>query len=251
MTQNRLSIRWILISLLALAAVGVMIRLGFWQLDRLAQRRQANALVSAQVNAAPLDLNQTVPPTGDLMGMEYRPVEVRGEYDSSQEVLLRNQVHSDQLGYAVITPLKIEGSKLSVMVQRGWIPAEESTPELRVKYAELGKVVVKGIIRLPNALPPYGAPADPTLAPGPLRLDMWSSVNLGRIQQQVNLSLLPVYIQEAPDPTWSGIPYRSLSVPDLSEGPHMAYAIQWFLFSGVLAVGYPILLRRRLKTNPH
>jgi surfeit locus 1 family protein len=239
-----------MISLLVLAAVGVMIRLGFWQLDRLAQRRASNALVSAQANASVLNLNQDVPPADALRRMEYRSVVVSGTYDSTQEVLLRNQVHGNQLGLAVITPLKVAGLDFYVMVQRGWIPVEESSPELRGKFAEPGNVTVKGIIRLPSILPNYGAPADPTLAPGQTHLDVWSAVNLERIQQQVSIKLLPVYIQQAPDPAWTGIPYRSLSVPDLSEGPHLAYAIQWFVFSGILAVGYPVFMRRRLKKRP-
>ena len=69
-------------------------------------------------------------------------------------------------------------------------------------------------------------------------------VNVDRIQQQVSLKLLPVYIQESPDPAWTGMPYRSVSMPDLSDGPHMSYAIQWFIFASVLGVGYPIFVRR-------
>ena len=72
-------------------------------------------------------------------------------------------------------------------------------------------------------------------------------INLESMQKQDNLTLLPVYVQEAPDPSWTEMPYRSISLPDLSEGPHLGYAFQWFLFSTVAAAGYPIYIRRRLK----
>jgi surfeit locus 1 family protein len=248
MSRSSFSIRWILLTLLVIAAVGVMVRLGFWQLDRLAERREANSRILAQVNAENLDLNKDLPLDEELNSMEYRPVIVTGIYDSAQEVLLRNQVHGNQLGYAVITPLQLDGKKESVMVQRGWIPPEQSSPELRTKFTEPGPVTVRGIIRLPSTQPNYAGPGDPTLAPGQVRLDAWSAVNLDRIQQQVSLDLLPIYIQQAPDPSWKGPPYRSnLSQPDLTDGPHLLYAIQWFLFSAALAIGYPILLRRRFK----
>jgi surfeit locus 1 family protein len=106
---------------------------------------------------------------------------------------------------------------------------------------------VKGIIRRSQTQPTFLGAVDPTLAPGQTRLDVWDMVNVARIQQQVNLELLPIYIQEAPDPSWTGLPYRSVSMPDLSDGPHLSYAIQWFLFATMAGAGYPFLVRRSLK----
>ncbi len=246
MKKELLTLRWIGFTLAAILGVAVMIRLGFWQLDRLAQTRALNAKVSAQINAPPLDLNQSLP-VDQLNGMEYRSVVVVGVYDSSQEVILRNQVNDGQPGYVVITPLKIQGSDYSILVERGWIPLDQATPALRAQYAEPGVVTVKGIIRLSQTQPTFLGAVDPTLAPGQTRLDAWSMVNVGRIQQQVNLKLLPVYVQEAPDPFWTGLPYRSVTLPDLSDGPHLSYAIQWFLFATILGIGYPFLVRRSLK----
>jgi surfeit locus 1 family protein len=88
---------------------------------------------------------------------------------------------------------------------------------------------------------------NPTLAPGQTRLDAWNAINLERMQQQVDIPLLPVYIQQAPDTAWTGMPHRNTTLPDLSDGPHLGYAIQWFLFPTVLGVGYPFFIRRRLK----
>ncbi len=244
--KELLTLRWIGITLGVILAVGVMICLGFWQLDRLAQRRALNARVTAQINAPVLDLNNNLP-IDQLSSMEYRSVTVVGVYDSSQEVILRNQVYGDQPGYAVITPLKIQGSDYSVLVERGWIPLDQATPALRAKYAEPGVVTVKGIIRLSQTQPTFAGASDPTLAPGQTHLDAWDMVNVARIQQQVSLKLLPVYIQDAPDPAWTALPYRSVIMPDLSDGPHLSYAIQWFLFAAMLGIGYPFLVRRSLK----
>ena len=85
------SVRWILTTLLAIAGVAVLARLGIWQLDRLAERRIFNERVLSQLHASPLDLNQAENQAADLYNMEYRSVSVSGEYDFSQEVLLRNQ----------------------------------------------------------------------------------------------------------------------------------------------------------------
>ena len=35
--------------------------------------------------------------------------------------------------------------------------------------------------------------------------------------------------------------------PTLDEGPHLSYAVQWFIFTTVAVVGYPLILRRRAR----
>lgn len=248
MMKKLLTPRWILTTLLAAAGVLVLIRLGFWQLDRLEWRQDFNARVSAQLAAPPLDLTRETP-IDQLIGMEYRSVIVRGEYVHAQEVLLRNQVWENRLGFHVLTPLIIEGSDYAVMVDRGWIPYEQAGREARVQFNEPGIVQVTGMIRRGQEKPDFGGVPDPTLQPGEYRLDAWNVVNLNRIQDQTSYNLLPVYIQQAPDPAWNSLPYRSLPEIELSEGSHLSYAIQWFTFAAILAGGYPFFLRRQLRSE--
>jgi surfeit locus 1 family protein len=92
---------------------------------------------------------------------------------------------------------------------------------------------------------------DPTLTPGQQRLDAWNAVNLTRIQQQIDDPLLPVYVQLLPaaadaEPA-AGPPYPNGELPEISEGSHMGYAMQWFAFAAVLGLGYPFFVRTRLK----
>ncbi len=91
--RSMLTPLWIITTLLVLAAVIGMVRLGFWQLDRLEQRRAFNARVLAQAQAAPLDLNTEMPEDPQsLYELEYRQVTARGTFDTAGEILLRNQV---------------------------------------------------------------------------------------------------------------------------------------------------------------
>ena len=113
MGKNSLG-RWILTTLLVMAGVAVLIRLGIWQLDRLQTRRAFNARVTAQINQPTLDLN-LAPGIPDLNMMEYRKVTVTGEYDFADQVALRNQAWQDQPGVHLLTPLKIAGSRLGAM----------------------------------------------------------------------------------------------------------------------------------------
>jgi surfeit locus 1 family protein len=240
--------RWILATLLVVVGVAVLIRLGIWQLDRLAQRRVFNTRVTSQIDLPPLLLEKDAPNL-DLTNMEYRSVEVNGVYDFSQQVALRNQVWDNQLGVSLITPLKIENSDKSILVERGWIPVEDFNHGNLAPYDQEGKVNVKGVIRRSQNLPDFGSMTDPTLAPGETHLNLWNFADVERIAEQLPYPILPVYIQESPDPSWTDMPYRTAPQLDLSEGPHMSYAIQWFSFATMLGIGYPIFMLRKEKTK--
>lgn len=235
--------RWILTTLLVIAAMGVMARLGKWQLDRLEARRAFNARVLAQVNQPPLILSGEALSL-DLSGMEYRQVIVEGEFDHANEVALRNQSWNNQIGVHLLTPLKIAGSDGYVLVDRGWVPVSDFDDHDWSQYQEPGRVRLTGVIRLSSDKPDWGRRSDPTPAPGE-RLEVWNFANVEGIAAQLPYSLLPIYIQAAPDPAVSRLPYRTQPKLDLTEGPHLSYAIQWFTFAAILALGYPFFIRRQ------
>jgi surfeit locus 1 family protein len=248
--------RWLVTTLLVVAAVGGMARLGIWQLERLAERRAFNARVQAQVSAPPLDLNGPIE-TGALYDMEYRQVIVRGVYAQEQEILMRNQVYQSRPGYHLLTPLRLENSAYVVLVDRGFIDFDQGRPEsdavsaadaANAAYAVPGPVEVRGILRRPHVPRLFGVP-DPTLSPGQTRLEAWNAVNLERLQAQIDGPLLPVYVLAAPDPAYPGPPYAQVEQPDLSEGPHLGYALQWFAFAAILGLGYPFFVRKQLASG--
>lgn len=245
MDKRLFTFRWIFTTMLVVAGVGVLIRLGFWQLDRLEWRRVFNTRVTSQMSAETINLNRETP-VDELYDMEYRDALVRGTYDFSQEVLLRNQVWENRLGFHVLTPLHIAGTDWVVLVDRGWIPFEDGAPEKRLNYQGQADVEVRGMIRRGQEKPDFGGVPDPTLTPGETRLDAWNVVNLVRIQEQSGLNFLPVYILQSPDSAWTALPYRSLPEIEISEGPHFGYAMQWFTFTAILGLGYPFFVRRQL-----
>lgn len=244
MIRSMISRKWILTTLLVLAAMAVMIRLGIWQLDRLEKRRLFNSRVSAQIAQPMLEITGTAL-NADLTQMEYRTAGVTGIYDLGGEVALRNQYWQDQWGVHLITPLLISGSKEAILVDRGWIPGDDYQSGDWSKYAEPGQVTVHGVIRLAQSQAELGRRADPTPRPGETSLKTWNFVNIPRLANQVDEPLLPVYIQQAPDPGWTGMPYRTQPDLDLSEGPHLGYAFQWFIFTAILGIGYPFFIRRQ------
>lgn len=236
--------KWLIATILVIIAMAVMARLGKWQLDRLAQRRAFNARVQEQIDAPRLTLHGDAI-NADLTNMEYRKVLVTGEYDNSQEIAIRNQTLNGQWGVNLVTPLRIDGSDQYILVNRGWIPGDDYQNGDWSKYDETGQVTVQGVIRYSQDKADFGFRRDPVPKPGEPPLKTWNFVNIPGLSQQIPYHLLPVYIQQAPDPAWTGLPFRTQPTLDLSEGPHMSYALQWFSFAIILGIGYPIFIRKR------
>jgi surfeit locus 1 family protein len=246
MLKTLFSRQWRIATLLVIVAIGVQVGLAFWQLERLQERRAYNARVQAQLDQPPLTLEAHTP-LDDLSTMEYRPVVVRGEFDFTQEVALRGQSWNGTLGARLLTPLRIADSDRAVLVDRGWIPYEETENGHWPQYAQPGEVIMRGRIRASRQDMGLGFRTDPTPVPGE-RLTAWNQVNVEAIGAQMPYSLLPVYIQQAPDTDPDTVlPYAGLSPLDLSDGSHLGYAGQWFMFAIVFAVGYPLFVRHQLR----
>jgi surfeit locus 1 family protein len=231
---------WLRVLMLAgipFAAAG-MIALGFWQLSRLQERREQNALITQRLEMPPIEL--TGEPILNPDDMDYRPVIVQGVYDSAQEIVWKNRAHQGSPGAHVITPLRIAGADAAVLVDRGWIPYTQTAPDRRAVYqVPKGEVVVRGLLRQPDKRESSFLPADPTLSAGRPRLDDWFWLEVGQIQQQVPYPLLPLIVQQGPGPDPSQLPISGSDI-ELSEGPHLGYAIQWFSFAAIAIVG-PVL----------
>ena len=233
--------RWWLATLLVIAATGVMIRLGIWQLDRLEQRRAFNAQVESARTGTVLDLNHERP--ADIEKMEWRAVQFSGKYDFDNQVAVRNQYYAGQYGYHLLTPLHSAGT--AVLVDRGWIPADgNSTPADWRKYDVPREVRVEGQIRLGQGKPAFGGIADALPADGS-RLAVWSNADVEQMAAQMPYPILPVYIQEKPDPADTEPPIPFQPELELTEGPHLGYALQWFTFATILFIGYPFFIQKQ------
>ena len=233
--------KWLLATLLVVAGSALCIRLGIWQLDRLEQRRAFNHQVETMRAMPALDLNHQVP--ADVSKMEWRAVKVQGQYDFANQIALRNQYYGNEYGYHLLTPLLFDGQ--SVLVDRGWIPAQgNSLPQDWLKYNQDGEVNLAGQIRLGQTKPRFGGVADRIPTDGS-KLEIWANADVEDINRQLPYPALPVYIQPDVVANDSEPPIPFQPSIELTEGPHFGYALQWFTFATILLVGYPIYLRKQ------
>lgn len=231
---------------LVLTVVGVLVSLGQWQLERLAQVRASNALLEQRSAAEPVDILDLLQDGVIDPGAEFRRVTATGAFRPDEEVLQRNRLQRGLQGLDVLTPFDL-GDGRTVLVRRGWVPTTMDSPPVRDAPPPSGLVTVSGILEQSVAQPTFGArdPDDGMLArvfhPDTTRLD-----------RQMSGTLLPVVLRmdALPGATATTLP-AAPEAPAMDEGSHLSYAAQWHLFA-VLALGaYGFWWRVRLRRGAH
>ena len=229
--------RWWWVTLIVIAGVFVLVRLGIWQLDRLDQRRTFNSTVYERWILDPYDVTSGDLPA-DLQELEYRRVQVSGEYDYDNQLGLKNQLRNGAPGINLVTPLVLDDGR-AVLIARGWIPDNEADPEQWPTFDEPSTEPIVGLIQESQMMPNGG------VVPVPDQPEQqWFYVNIDAIQPQMPYELLPVFILQLPDEdrTYDMLPSREEPLR-LHEGDHLSYAVQWFSFALMLGIGYIFFVR--------
>jgi surfeit locus 1 family protein len=228
----------------AVVALAILfISLGFWQLGRLGERQLENAVGESRFEADPADLSLLLDASGeDQDTLEFRRATATGVFQPDDEVLIRSQVHQGVAGFHVITPLVGEGGN-AVLVNRGWVPLDADQVPVTAAPPPDGTVIATGWVRPTQTRGALG-PSDPEDG----RLVTMSRVDIDRIQQQVSYELEPVYLSLLDD-LEGDLPIVARAPSFEDEGPHLAYAIQWFSFALIGLVGYFFLIRRAARRS--
>ena len=222
--------RWLVGTVICLLLAALFVSLGLWQLRRLDERQARNDLVESRMDLPVVDVLAADGP------LEYRRVSAEGRYDPAGEVLVRARSLNEAPGRWVLTPLVLDDDS-AVLVNRGFVPNEVDVPA-----APSGPQRIEGILRATEERGSFGPrdPAEGTLAE-------LARADIARVQGQYDRPLFPLYLQRLSDTEPGTELPVVLPAPELDEGPHLGYAVQWFLFAGVGLVGWPILLRRTAK----
>jgi surfeit locus 1 family protein len=229
--------KWWWVTLVVIAACLVMARLGWWQIERLDQRRAFNATVAERWREAPYDIIANDLPD-DLEQLEFRRVQVAGTFDYDNEVVLLNQTRANMPGVVLATPLVTDDGR-AVLVARGWVPYSGRGLDELTQYRETDAAPIVGILQESQNMPggnPVPVPATPQAE--------WHYLNIPAIQPQMPYELLPMLVLQMPEAgrAADAFPLREEPVELLDsqskETMHMSYAVQWFMFAVILAFGY-------------
>jgi surfeit locus 1 family protein len=229
--------RWVGLLVIALVVAATCIRLGIWQLDRLSQRRAFNAQVERGLAAEAVPLDTLTGQADDV----YRRVVATGTYDLDHEVLWYGRALDGSPGSEVLTPLVGAGGGSAVLIDRGWVPATLDTPPVAEAAPPGGEVTVTGFL-----VPAEGADVIDRNASG--RILTIRHADPAALQGAVPYELFPLALQlQAQTPAQQTDLPAVVPPPELTEGPHRSYAVQWFTFATIALVGYVVLVRREVR----
>ena len=221
--------RLVVFLLLAVVLAAVFIRLGFWQLSRLAQRRARNAVVAARLAQPQVALTSLRPDSASML----RKAIVTGAPDFDHEILLAARTYQGSPGVYLLTPLRVAGQDTAVLVNRGWIYAPDGVSvdagrwrEATTSFSGYAELLPRGVTSKPE---------------GVLRRDerVARQLDLATVQSLLPYPVSPLYlVATIPDTTRpQGERVARLPPPALDEGPHLSYAIQWFSFAAIALIG--------------
>ncbi|MGH8495066.1 MAG: SURF1 family protein [Gammaproteobacteria bacterium] len=212
----------------------LLIALGFWQLDRAAQKRALlEPFESGDQAAVSLDRVYEIDPHAQ----RYAKATVSGRYDAAHQFLLDSMTHAGLAGYHVLTPLRLTGGNRAVIVDRGWVPAGATRQELPAVPIDDDMRELSGRIDLPPR-PGIRLEQTPAESGGD-----WPQVvlypTIETLEARLGYPLENYFLLLAPNEPDGFVREWQRNVP----GPerHIAYAVQWFAMALVLLIIYIVV----------
>jgi cytochrome oxidase assembly protein ShyY1 len=245
----------IALGLLAVVLAVLFARLGLWQLDRRAERVETNILRGSRGALPEVRLATSLPgseagPIPSADSVAWRRVRLRGRFDIEREIILRARSRDGAPGVELLTPLLVGSDPpldQAILVLRGWLPAPDGIrPPLSLWAVVAAEHTPEAIVEVEG----IAVPGTDGVASRPIRVEIegkerlvLSAVNLEVVREHLPYQVAGFYVRAAA----SGATGSRLSPPrepELGEGPHLAYALQWFSFAIIALVGTGIFLRK-------
>jgi cytochrome oxidase assembly protein ShyY1 len=231
--------RWLGFHLLVIAVIVAMINLGFWQLRRLDERKAFNREVSARIQEPTAPLDDVLESGTDPDSVEWRSVTASGTYLPAEQFRVVNRSQDGIGGTMVVTPLRLADGRL-LLVERGFMPGTTAPPA-----APSGTVQIAGRLR-PSQTRHTGQLSDPSS--GVLREAQ--RVDIPRLAPQLSATPVPMYVELTASRPAEPTPYPApVTLPELTDGPHLSYAVQWFIFSVAVVVGWVLAVRKSINAR--
>ena len=231
MFKNLIKPRWIALTLFLLILIYLFIRLSNWQFDRYDQRVLRNESTNIALSLAPKKIDAV----SQMSGLkQWEKIELTGIYLSDQSKLVRKQYLENNLGFWVITPFKIQNGE-NILVNRGWIPIGSSASSNQsIPLAPVGTVNLEGYLQ------PFN---ESITQPKDLPLNQVNTIDYKYFESEIANDFYVQVAKSSPMDNQVAI----IPLPELSNGPHYSYAIQWILFALLLPIGWYVLLKNETK----
>ncbi len=207
-----------------------------WQFQRGIDRQDRNQAIEAQLTLSPVELKNV---KQDFAKYEWRTVTTQGSFDPTNQILLKNRYFEGVYGYEVLTRFTASDGR-SFWVDRGWVKAgKDATTAPVVSSTPTGEVSLNARLRLDRSLPQGAFFALPTNGEG----------LISKLNAQSDSTSEGFYLDLLSGSQPSLTPVVPAQVPELSDGPHIAYSLQWIFFGGLIIYGRILIRRGQILTS--
>jgi cytochrome oxidase assembly protein ShyY1 len=226
----------ILKSLIALILIAGCLWASQWQYQRGIDRQQRNGAIE-QALLKPMTTLEAI--SENATDFEWRTIETTGEFDGENQILLKNRYFEGVYGYEVLTRFELTDGR-NLWVDRGWVKAgKDARTAPVITPIPKGQVTIKARLRLDRSLPQGAFFALPASGAG----------MISKLNAQSGLKSEGFYLDliGGTDPLLE--PKVAAQIPELSDGPHLAYALQWIFFAGLIGYGRILIRRGQILTS--
>lgn len=222
----KITINWLIAACVLLTSAGLA-RLGLWQLERAGDKYEQQRLLEAEssqnaeaIESIPLGHLHRANPE-----IQNRHVLLRGKYINDRTILLPGEFFDGQIGYGVVTPLRLASNNKVVLVNRGWtsgILPPNSPPRL-LPFTDNATITAQIYVPPENA---RVIPSDIDPNSWPVRL---RTLELGLVEQLLGEEVFPFELRITEEQQGTLIRHWPAVNPDVDQ--NLSYAVQWFTFA--------------------
>lgn len=207
-----------------------------WQFQRGIDRQDRNQTIESQLELPTIELKNI---DRNFASFEWRTVNTEGSFDSAKQILLKNRYFEGVYGYEVLTRFTADDGR-SFWVDRGWVKAgKDATTAPEVTAPPTGLVSITARLRLDRSLPQGAFFALPESGGG----------MISKLNAQADSNSEGFYLDLLSGSVSSLTPTVPAQVPELSDGPHLAYSLQWIFFAGLIIYGRILIRRGQILTS--
>lgn len=226
----------ILKSAIALLLIAGCLWASQWQFQRGIDRQDRNQAIESQLELTTVELEDI---DRDFANFEWRTVSASGSFDSTKQILLKNRYFEGVYGYEVLTRFTADDGR-SFWVDRGWVKAgKDATTAPEVTAPPIGQVSITARLRLDRSLPQGAFFALPESGGG----------MISKLNAQADSNSEGFYLDLLSGSVPSLAPKVAAQLPELSDGPHLAYSLQWIFFAGLIIYGRILIRRGQILTS--
>lgn len=226
--------RFVGLTLLALILIGICVRAASWQYDRHVTRSEFNKLIESNIQKPTLAESDLV--NLSQSNLAWRQIKMSGTFQPQFEILIRNRYHNGEYGFGVITLFQSDSGK-KYWVDRGWVkagPDAKTPPKItpvnskptsitgRIHIEEINQSIAGTLFAMPRG-------------DGTSELQKWNN--------QIQVDSEPIYLDLEDSAIKEFVPEYPTLLPELSNGPHLAYTLQWIIFAALVVIGYSMIIR--------